>query len=91
MTEDEKKLLTAAKTIIKLAHGAARKIANERLRGAGYHHAEVDWLLRADQAMRGWLLKSGAGLGISYDDASLAEFEEYMAERQREVEARNAD
>lgn len=31
---------------------AIRKIKVERIRGAGYYHAEVDWLLNEEQAVR---------------------------------------
>ncbi len=59
--------LHTAKGLIQLAYSAAGKIEVERSRGAGYNHAEVNWLLEAHDALRVWLLKTKAGVGVGSD------------------------
>jgi hypothetical protein len=81
--------LAGAQALLCLALGAAGKIEVERRRGASYYHAEVDWLIRAEPAIRAWLLKTGASFGISSDSESIVDA--LAAELPALVEARKIE
>jgi len=51
-------LIKEADNLLCLARGAARKINIERKRVAGYYHAEVDSLLRAEPDIQAWVRKA---------------------------------